>query len=528
MEINSGFVYMAKSPQNFILINANIITLDSFCPKASWVVLENDKIVAIGLGNEWKTFKHKSTEIIDCNRKTIVPGFIDAHLHLVAYAKSFITLDLSRSENVLSIADIQSIIHDHSTKNPPRKWIFGRGYHEFYLAEKQHPNRRDLDKAAPDNPVMLTHRSGHAHVLNSMALKLVHISNETGDPTGGLIDRDIKTGEPTGLLYEMGEFLSERIPPLDPQELLRGVKLANQKLLSLGITSVQDASHSNDIDQWKEIQSWKKTGLFKPRISLMLNLRGLKQIGAKNLSSFGWKNQLHLNGIKIILDETTGQLNPLQEELNNMVLKIHRSGSQVAIHAVEESAVESACSAINYALRRFPRSNHRHRIEHCAVCRPPLMKRLASLGIMVVTQPPFIFHNGDRYLATVSNEQLPYLYPIGTLLKAGIPVAGSSDCPIVPPNPLIGIYAAVARKSETGKIVGEKEKISPMDALRMYTIHAARANFEEEFKGSIAPGKLADLAVLNGDPSRAASDEIKDMEVEMTILNGEVVWEKQR
>jgi predicted amidohydrolase YtcJ len=147
---------------------------------------------------------------------------------------------------------------------------------------------------------------------------------------------------------------------------------------------------------------------------------------------------------------------------------------------------------------------------------------------MVVTQPPFIFHNGDRYLETVSDEQLPSLYPIGTLLKAGIPVAGSSDCPIVPPNPLIGIYAAVARKSETGKIVGEKEKISPVDALRMYTIHAARASFEEDFKGSITPGKLADLAVLNRDPRTAPPDEIKDMEIEMTVLNGELIWKKQR
>jgi predicted amidohydrolase YtcJ len=256
----------------------------------------------------------------------------------------------------------------------------------------------------------------------------------------------------------------------------------------------------------------------------MLNLRGLKQIGIKNLSSYSGKNQLHLNGIKIILDETTGQLHPSQEELNNTVLKIHKSGSQVAIHAIEESAVESVCSAIEYALRKFPRSNHRHRIEHCSVCRPPLLKRLASLGIMVATQPPFIFHNGDRYLETVSDEQLQHLYPIGSLLEAGIPVAGSSDCPIVPPNPLIGIYSAVSRKSETGNIVGEGEKIKPLEALRMYTMHAARASFEEDVKGSITPGKLADLAVLNGDPSEAPPDEIKDMEVEMTILNGEVVW----
>lgn len=218
---------MAKTPQNLILINANIITLDSFSPQASWVVTEDDKIVSIGFGDEWKTLKYKNTELIDCSGKTVLPGFIDAHLHLVSYARSFITLDLRPSENVFSITDIQSIIRDYSSKNPSSKWIFGGGYNEFYLAEKRHPNRWDLDKAAPDNPVMLMHRSRHAHVLNSLALKLVHISNETGDPTGGLIDRDIKTGKPTGLLYEMGEFLSERIPPLNSQELLSYYALFN-------------------------------------------------------------------------------------------------------------------------------------------------------------------------------------------------------------------------------------------------------------------------------------------------------------
>jgi predicted amidohydrolase YtcJ len=147
---------------------------------------------------------------------------------------------------------------------------------------------------------------------------------------------------------------------------------------------------------------------------------------------------------------------------------------------------------------------------------------------MVVTQPAFIFYNGDRYLQTVPVKQLEHLYPIGSLLKAGIPVAGSSDCPIVPPNPLIGIHSAISRKTETGKAVGEGEKINSLDALRMYTVHAARASFEEGLKGSITPGKLADLVALNGDPSVAPPDEIKDMEVQMTILNGEVVWHKQR
>jgi predicted amidohydrolase YtcJ len=508
-------------------INANIVTLNPHRPRARWIVINDERITFIGEQDDLNKNLLSNTKVIDCNGKTIIPGFIDAHLHIRALAESLVTLDLKPSKGFRSIVDIKTAVKDLSLKMSAGDWIRGRGYNEFHLTEKRHPTRWDLDEVAPDNPVKLTHRSGHAHVLNSPALNLVGISEQTGDPPGGLIDRDINSGKPTGLLYEMGVLLSERIPSLDHRDLLRGVALANQELLSMGITSVQDASHLNDHERLKEIHSWKEEDLFKPRINLMLNPRGLAQLGTQDLPSCIGENQIRLNGIKLILDETTGQLHPSQEELNNTVLKVHRSGFQVAIHAVEESAVKSACSAIEYAVRRFPRPGHRHRIEHCSVCPPPHLKRLASLGIVVVTQPAFIFYNGDRYLETVPDHQLQHLYPIGSLLKAEIPVAGSSDCPIVPPNPLIGIYSAISRKTETGKIVGEAEKIDPLHALRMYTVHAARASFEEGLKGSISPAKLADLVVLNEDPTTAPPDEIKDIEVEMTIVNGEVVWEKQ-
>jgi len=501
--------------------------MDHSNPTARWVAVSNGIIQAAGKEKDLNLPEFAGFAVIDCRGKTVLPGFNDAHCHLRAFAESLVTIDLRPSpEAFKSVNDIKSALRNFCQNKPKGSWLRGRGYNEFHLAEKRHPTRWDLDEIAPDHPTKLTHRSGHAHVLNSLALGLVGISKETGDPPGALIDRDVNTGEPTGLLYEMGQFLSERIPPLDPQELLYGVELANQRLLSLGITSVQDASHLNDGKRWKEICSWKTAGLFRPRINFMLSPVELERFGTQHLSSSVGENQLRLNGIKLILDETTGQLHPSQEELNRTVLKIHQSKYQVAIHAIEENAVESASAAIDYALKKFPVSDHRHRIEHCSVCSPPLLKRLASLGIMVVTQPPFIFYNGDRYLQTVPEHQLEHLYPIKSLLEAGISVAGSSDCPIAPPNPLIGIYSAVSRKSETGKTVGEREKIGPLDAILMFTVNAARVSFEESLKGSITPGKLADLVVLNGDPTKAPADEIKDMEVEMTILNGEVVWEK--
>ena len=513
-----------------VLFSANIVSMDPLCPLAEWVAISQGTIGAVGKGNDYKEFRSKNTEFIDCGGRTVLPGFIDAHLHLRAFAESCISPDLSCLQGLRCIKDIQGVIKNRCKEDPPGTWIRGRGYNEFYLLERRHLTRWDLDEVSPDHPVKLTHRSGHAHVLNSLALSLLGISGETGDPPGGLIHRDVTSGEPTGLLFEMGEFLSERIPTLDNRELLRGLSIANRKLLSLGITSVQDASHMNDLDRWKEMGSWKDEGLFKPRISFMLGPKGFEQFWRKDFPDFSSpvsEEQLRVRGAKIILDETTGKLNPSQTELNEMVLEIHQAGFQVAIHAIEENAVESAYSAIRYAIDTTPKPDHRHRIEHCSVCSPVLSRLIAALGIIVVTQPSFIFYNGERYLETVPVQELEKLYPIGSLFKAGISVAGSSDCPIVPPNPLTGVYSAISRKSHTGRVLSPEEQIDPADALRMYTRHAARASFEERRIGSITPGKLADLVVLNGNLSAASTDEIKDMEVEMTVLNGEVVWEKR-
>jgi hypothetical protein len=354
---------------------------------------------------------------------------------------------------------------------------------------------------------------------------MVGISIESPDPPDGLIDRDINTGEPTGLLYRMGDYLSRRIPPLESDQLDQGIKKANDELLSLGITSVQDASSHNGIEQWKMFQHWKDTDILKPRLTMMFGAEGFLAYREQDFETKIDKSQLRLGGVKIILDETTGQLKPDQAELNEMVLRIHQAGFQACLHAIEENAVEAACSAIEFALKKSPSPDHRHRIEHCSVCPPPLAKRLASLGIMAVTQPSFIYYSGDRYLRTVSAEELKHLYPIGTLLKSGVRVAASSDCPVAPANPLNGIYAACSRMTETSEAVLSEEKITPEEALRMYGETAARATFHEEIKGSISPDKLADVVVLNADPTKVPINEIQDIKVEITIINGEVVWE---
>jgi len=324
----------------------------------------------------------------------------------------------------------------------------------------------------------------------------------------------------------MSEFLSRSIPSMDSRQLEHGIELANRELLSCGITSIQDASFRNDAVCWERFQRWKHQDSLKPRVSMMLGVNTFEKYRKEDFSSKIEGEQLCITGVKIIVDETTGRLNPSQGELNKLVSKIQHSGFQAIIHAIEEPAIEAACIAIEYALQMSSQSDHRHRIEHCSVCPPSLARRLSLLGVMVVTQPPFIYYNGDRYLETVPKQQLKSLYPIATLLNNGVPLAGSSDCPIVPPNPLIGIYSAVSRRSEMGQSVLVQQCITPLEALRMYTTYAARATFEEKIKGSITPGKFADIVVLSNDPTICPTEEIKDIQVEMTVLNGEVVYKK--
>jgi predicted amidohydrolase YtcJ len=341
-----------------------------------------------------------------------------------------------------------------------------------------------------------------------------------------MIERDLETGEPNGMLYGMSGFLAKVIPPLNDSELEQGIALASKNLVSSGITSIQDASPHNDYRRWQAFQRWKSQGHFRPRVSMMLGTEALTQHQELGLSLKTGDSQLRVGAVKIILNETRGQLNPPQIELNQKVFDIHRSGLQVAIHAVEEATVEAACLALEYALQRSPHTDHRHRVEHCSVCTLELAERLASLKVAAVTQPAFIYYSGERYLKTVPEEQLKHLYPIATLINAGLKVAASSDCPVVPPNPIHGIYAAVSRMTETGQSLLPRECISTLEALWMYTVGGAYVCFEETTKGSLVPGKFADLILLSGDPTKVTPEAMRDLEVEMTIVDGEIVWRK--
>ena len=509
-----------------VLTNARVLTMEPENPMASYVAVEGDKILAVGDGEDVPRFTGPATRQIDCQGMAIVPGFVDAHCHLMALASSIKGVDC-RPEKASSISHIIEAIRRRVEAAPTGSWTRAFGYDEFYLAEKRHPNRWDLDRASSFHPVRLDHRTGHVSVLNSRALELLDISRDTPDPVDGVIERDEASGEPTGVLFEMGDYIHPAMEAYQNKEgFQEGMRRANGLLLSSGITSVQDASPGNDFNRWQTFKKLKEEGILRPRVSLMAGASYLQSFLDAGIMPGSGIDDPGVAAVKLVLSLTTGALQPDLEELMDIVLSCHGRGFQLAFHAVEEEAVEAVADALLAAQATIPRPDARHRIEHCSECPPHIMKKVQRSRALVVTQPSFIYHNGEKYLSMVDERLLPHLYPVASLAEAGIPVAAGSDAPIAEPDPLLGIYSAVTRNTRHGFALSPSQAVSVWSALKMHTIVAAYACFEENIKGSIAAGKLADLVLLDHDPASVEPEDIKDIKAMMTMVGGKIVWQR--
>ena len=298
---------MENIKADLVLSNARVITLDPHHPHAATIYIQGEKIAKVSNSDFDGSLRSRKTLVIDCAGKMVLPGFHDAHCHVAGYAESLVNVDISPA-SVHSIEDIVLKIRQVASLAPAGSWIRGMGYNEFYLAEKRHPDRHDIDRATTTHLVKLAHRSGHAHVLNSPAMAAAGITGETEEPPGAIIERDLETGEPNGVLYGMGAFLTKVIPPLSNSELDAAIKYAGKHLLGLGVTSLQDASPGNNHKRWKQFVDWKNSGLFDPRTTLMF---GPDQV--EDLPLYDKQSGLRSGAVKIVLDEVRGSLNPAQK-----------------------------------------------------------------------------------------------------------------------------------------------------------------------------------------------------------------------
>ena len=507
---------------DLILYNARLIGAGTESPEPALLAVKDGRIAAVDASHRLTDYQRPGTRTIDCEGQTLLPGFHDAHCHIFSMAQREIGVDLG-PRSVASIDELGAALRRCAAATPGGGWISGHGYDEFYLG--RHPNRRDLDAAVSDRPVAIAHRSLHACVLNSLALRLAGIGSATEEPPGTGIDREPETGQPSGLLYEMlGQLGSKVIPAPDENEISTGLRRVNDYLLSRGVTSVQDAGIGNTPARYRALRDHVDRGDIGCRINMMAGGPDLKVFPAEGLGYRHGDHWLRLGAAKFMLNEVRGKLNPSAAELTALVGEAHRAGFPVAIHAVEDTAVAAALDAIIAANKSHP-SPRRHRIEHAAECPPQLVAAIGAADVTVVSQPAFLYHSGERYRASVAADKLPYLYPYRSWLNAGVTVAGSSDAPVTPADPLSGISAAVTRRDATGGVLNPEERIPVTAALGLSTAAAAYSAGEEHLKGSLVPGQFADMVLLESDPRTVSPEAIREIKVRLTIIDGRVVRE---
>ena len=509
---------------DLLLLNARVLTLEPSQPHASAVAIKSGRIQAVGSIKDLDPLTGSTTKHIDCHGMTLLPGFHDAHCHVLAFASRLLQLDCTL-EKAPSISHISDLIARQSRHTPPCQWIRAYGYDERLLNEARHPTAADLDRAAPDHPVRLDHRTGHATVLNTPAMILLGIGPNFQGPPHSVVLRD-ESGNPNGVFLEMTPEIGRMMSPFRSEnEFEDGVKRANALLLSKGITTVQDAGANNGIDQFNTFHKLKAARILSPRLTMMVGLPHTHNEELRSATTRHHENGLRLGATKIMATSTTGELRPSAEELAEIAVDQHRRGRQLAFHAVEAEAIIAAAQAIADARRSHPRPDHRHRIEHCAEAPSEILKLVKESGATVVTQPGFIRHHGAKYLDHVDPGLLPHLYPLASLSNHKIPWAAGSDAPVSTPDPLLHVQAAVTRRTADGTSIGPHQAVCAHEALKAWTTEAARSTFQEKVLGTIKPGKYADLVLLAADPAQTPPQEIAAIEVAMTIIEGRIAWE---
>ena len=529
------------------LVNANVLTMNRDRPRATAVAVAHGRVTALD------EIPPGAARVVDLRGATVVPGFHDAHNHMIGFGMSLGEVDIG-SPPVGSLDELCAAIARRAETTAPGEWVIGSGYDQNKLGG-HHPDRDALDRAAPGRRVWLRHTSGHMCVVNSLVLADLGIDEAATEIPGGRVATD-SGGRTTGLLEERAQLLvGSLVYPYPLAELTDAITRAAEQYLKEGVTSCTEAgigggwvAHSPA--ELAAYQLARDQGRLGVRVELMTAGEVLHPLGAHpddNLTAgldlgistgFG-DDWLRLGAVKIFADGSLvgktaamhedfagdgagrGYLQADTDALRSAIIAAHRSGWQVATHAIGDRAIDLVLDAYADALARFPRRDPRHRIEHFAVVQPRQVTRAAELGVTAVPQGRFATELGDGMLAAVGPDRHAWLYRQRSLLEAGMVLPGSSDRPVVAGAPLLGIDGMVNRRTSSGAPFNPGEAVTAEQALRAWTWGSAYASRQEHVKGSIAPGMLADLVVLSEDPTAVSPDRIAGLEVLATITGGQ-------
>ena len=537
------------APADIVLKNGNVYTADDKTPQAQAIAVKGDRIVFVGTNAAAQKYVGANTRVVDLNGKTVLPGFTDSHQHLSGVGQREMTLNL---EGTTSLEDLLAKVKARVDQAKPGEWVTGRGWIETHWSPPAFPTRWDLDKVAPNNPVILGRADGHGAVANSAALKIAGVDKNTPNPFGGEVSKDKERGEPNGMLLDAAQGLvRSKVPPTSAADAERAVVLGVKRDIELGWTQIQDAGGSyNEVEIFKKLYA---SGAIKLRIYKAVYGPGPNATRLINEGPIigAFDNRLTVRSIKVVSDgalgsrgaalhaaysdapDTSGFLTVKAEDLRPMLVDALRKGIQVETHAIGDRAntfildeYEAALKAVPAAQRKV--ADPRWRVEHAQIVSPKDIPRFAKLGIIPSMQPSHAI--GDLFFAPsrLGITRLAGSYAWESFIKSGVVVPGGSDAPVERGEPMIEFYAAVARKDPKG-FSGEgwhpEEAVTRAQALKMFTLWPAYAAFEEKLRGTIEVGKLADLTILSADIMKIPEADILKTRCVMTVINGEIVFE---
>jgi hypothetical protein len=539
-----GVWAQSKPTADLIVTNANVWTVDSKLPRAQAVAIIGERIVAVGSQADVQGWRGASTRVIDAGGKLVLPGFNDAHVHFVSGGQQLDAVDLN---DATSAEEFVKRVAQQASKTPKKQWITGGDWDETKWSPAQLPTKEMIDAVTPDNPVFLNRYDGHMSLANSIALRLAGVTASTPDPPGGSIVRDAQ-GNPTGALKDAAmDYVFKVIPPLSHDQRLHAVQRALSHAASLGVTSVQDMNPEYaDIAVYSELLD---RGQLTARIyaaPLITQVDDQVKIGIRR--AFG-SPYLRIGALKGYADGSLGSatayfFEPFVDQPNNhgllsdemhpislmhdRMMKADAAGLQLCTHAIGDAGISAILDIYGDLVKVHGKADRRFRIEHAQHMAAKDFARFADLGVIASVQPYHAIDDGRWAEKRIGHDRASRTYAFRTFLNDGVRLAFGTDWNVAPLNPMLTLYAATTRATLDGKNPNgwfPEQKLTVAEAVQAYTMGSAYAEFQDGEKGSITPGKLADMVILNDDIFQIDPVKIRDVKVTKTIVGGKVVWE---
>jgi predicted amidohydrolase YtcJ len=524
----------AQESPDIVVINANVYTVDDALPRAEAFLVRNGRFVAVGTNAEIRRLHQPGMQLWDAARATVVPGFIDTHCH-----PSGVREIAGVNVNLKTVAEVQAALRAKAATTPPGYWVTGYMYDDTKLDRPV--TRRDLDAAVPDHPASVNHRGGHTGVYNSKAFELAGVTVDTPDPEGGRFYRE--NGALTGKVAERARGAFNRVgrsEPVTRETRREGVAFISKAMTAAGITSVhQTGGGATDLTALQDARAAGELRFrmyFFPRGGAFDTLRdaGIRtgfgdewlRIGAVKYGADGSASErtMRMSTPYVGRPDDYGILTMSAEEIQAAVEEAHRAGWQIGIHANGDVTIDLVLDAYERVQREFPRPDPRHRIEHCSLVNPELLRRIKAAGVIPTPFYTYVYYHGDKW-AEYGDEKMRWMFAHRSFLDHDIPVAGASDYMPGPYEPLMALQSLVTRTDYAGREWGPNQRVTVTEALRICTLNGAHASFEEAIKGSITAGKLADFVMLGEDPHAVDPSTLKDIRIVRTVVGGKTMHE---